>query len=110
MQPMLRTADDQDEGHMIVGSHVAVPDDYLALGPPPFSSLPRRTIRDPRHDGVLRTGQCRTNGRWPFRWSSLAELFDFTRDHWPAWTHALTYSTLARVRSVGIRHSRPSYG
>jgi hypothetical protein len=32
MQPMLRTADDQDEGHMIVGSGVAVPDDYLALG------------------------------------------------------------------------------
>jgi hypothetical protein len=32
MQPMLRTADDQDEGHMIVGSRFAVPDDCLALG------------------------------------------------------------------------------
>jgi hypothetical protein len=36
MQPMLRTADDHDEGHM--------------------SALSRRTIRDPRYDGVLRTG------------------------------------------------------
>ena len=90
MQPMLRTADDQDEGHMIVGSRFAAPDDYLALGLRPEAALlcrgcalSRRTIRDPRYDGVLRTGQCRTNGRWPFRWSSLAELFDFTRDDWP---------------------------
>ena len=77
---------------MIVGSRFAVPDDYLAAADRPRSATRWR----------FADGACRTNGRWPFRWSSLAELFDFTRDHWPAWTHALSYSTPARVRSVGI--------
>ena len=108
MQPMLRTADDQDEGHMIVGSHFAAPDDYLALGLRPEAALlcrgcalSRRTIRDPRYDGVLRTGQCRTNGRWPFRWSSLPNCSTSPATTGHPWTHALSYSTLAQVRSVG---------
>ena len=39
-----------------------------------------RTVRDPRHNDVLRTGQCGTNGR---RSEMDGELIDFTCGDWP---------------------------